>query len=278
MNTWSNIEITPQDAEIIEIDKFKQTLGNISTNVQKIRELITRFEVCHFKYQQHFKYIKSSVINLKPTIDPGKIGINHISTNGWNKDKSGRSLLGQQYLCALINWLGDSSQVKALENINKELTEKIIKWLKVKNPDKVRLIRLLLARLTWDWKSYEKYQHGGKDKELENQVCRIDICHYAFPKHLDSLLQGIGRMKPIKNFEGCSTFSTDMKMYIDEQFSILCSYLESNACNNNINFEKTELIKLWLSSCLAKTLKEQVGLTKLIPVLKNLIEKKDRYI
>ena len=48
MNAWSNIEISPQDPEIIEIGKLEKTQGNISKNVRKIRELITRFEVCHF--------------------------------------------------------------------------------------------------------------------------------------------------------------------------------------------------------------------------------------
>lgn len=272
MNAWSNIEISPQDSEIIEIDKFESTLGCISANVRQIRELITRFEVCHFKYQQHFKNIKESVLNLKPTTDPTKIGANHVrkGKNVWKNDKTGRSLLGQQYLCALINWLGDNSQVKASDYYDKELAQQITKWLGDKNPDKERLVRLLVARLTWDWKSYEEFQHGGKYKELEYQACKMDICHYAFPKHLDSLLQGIGEMKPIKNLEGCGTFSTDIKTYIDEQFSILCNCLKSKTCtNNNINPEKNELIKVWLIACLAKTLKEQVGLTKPIPKLTN---------
>jgi hypothetical protein len=35
----------------------------------------------------------------------------------------------------------------------------------------------LLARLTWDWESYEKLQHGGRFKDIEFQACRMDICH-----------------------------------------------------------------------------------------------------
>ena len=67
MNAWSNIEILPQDSEIIEINKFEKTLGDIPVHDQQIRELITRFEVCHFKYQQHFRNIKKS-INIVCTI------------------------------------------------------------------------------------------------------------------------------------------------------------------------------------------------------------------
>ena len=107
MSYWSNIEISPQDSEIIEIDKLEKTLGKISENVHKIRELITRFEVCHFKYQQHFKHIKASILNLKPSVKSTKIGANHISKGKdvVKNDKTGRSILGQQYVNSLLKWL-----------------------------------------------------------------------------------------------------------------------------------------------------------------------------
>ena len=122
------------------------------------------------------------------------------------------------------------------------------------------IVRLLIARLIWDWKVYEEYQQRGEYKELEIQACRMDICHYAFPNHLDLLLQGIGRMEPINNFEGCGSFNTNIKTYVEKQFSILCDYLKSNSNKKNLN--QAEKIKLWLIACLAKTLKEQVGLKK----------------
>ncbi len=271
MSSWSNIEISSQNSEIIEIDKLEGTLENLSTYVQKIRDLITRFEVCHFKYQQHIKHIRDSILNLNPNIEPSKIAANHISKseNVLKNDKTGRSLLGQQYLYALMNWLGDYSKDNSSDCHNNELNQQITKWIGDKNPDKERLVRLLVARLTWDWKSYEEYQHKGKYKELEIQVCRMDICHYAFPKNLDSLLQGIGKMEPIENFEGCGSFNTDIKTYIEEQFSGLCDYLKNNT--NTRNPVQNEQIKIWLTACLAKTLKEQVRLIKSIPKLENLV-------
>lgn len=104
MSYWSNIEISSQDPEIIEIDKFQKSLGELSVNVRKIRELIKRFEVCPFKYKEHLKYIKESMLNLSPNMEPGNIGLNHISKgkNTVKNDKTGRSLLGQQYLYSLI--------------------------------------------------------------------------------------------------------------------------------------------------------------------------------
>ena len=266
MNAWSNIEISPQDFEIIEIDKLEETLGKISENVQKIRELITRFEVCHFKYQQHFKHIKDSILNLKPNVKPTQIGASHISKykDVLNNDKTGRSILGQQYVNSLMKWLGDYSQENS-NYFNNELNQRITKWLGDKNPNKERLVHLLIARLIWDWKAYEEYQQRGEYKELEIQICRMDICHYAFPEHLDLLLQGIGRMESIDNFEGCGSFNTNIKSYVKKQVSTLCGYLKSNS--NKKNSEQNEKIKLWLIACLTKTLKEQVGLKKSLPQL-----------
>jgi hypothetical protein len=264
MNAWANIEISPQDSEIIEIDKLEKILGKISENVQKIRELITRFEVCHFKYQQHFKHLKASILNLKPSVKPTQIGANHIR-NGKDvvkNDKTGRSILGQQYVDSLKKWLGDYSQEKS-DYFNKKLNQRITKWLGDKNPDKERLVRLLIARLIWDWKAYEEYQLRGEYKELEFQACRMDICHYAFPEHLDLLVQGIGKMEPINNFEGCGSFNTEIKTFVEKQYFILCDYLKSSS--NKKKSEHTEIIKLWLIACLAKTLKEQVGLKKSLP-------------
>ena len=74
-------------------------------------------------------------------------------------------------------------------------------------------------------------------------------------------------MEPIENFAGCGTFSTDIKTYIKKQFSLLCDYLKSN--RNKKYLEQDEKMKLWLTACLAKTLKEQVGLKASLPQLIN---------
>ena len=262
MNEWSNIDISPNNPEIIEIHKFKKTLGVIPSNVRQIRELITRFEVCHFKYQQHFKYIKESILNLRPDIDPKKIGTNHIRSgeNAWKKDKTGRSRLGQRYVWALTNWLGDNPKVKDLKYYNKRLGQQITNWLGKKNLEKERLVRLLIARLIWNWKSYEELRHGKENKELELQVSSIDICHYNFPKNLDLLLQGIGEMMPVEAFEGCGSFNSDIKKFVKKEFSILNDLLKPLTSVDKP--DKNELLKAWLIASLAKTLKEQVSLTK----------------
>src|SRR4030067_3724583 len=107
MNPLSNIEVSHRDNEIDEINKFERTLQNIPLPVRKIRALITRFEVCHYKYKQHLENIYNSVKNLEPLTDPDKIASNHIKKgeNARKDDKTGRRLIGQQYLWILKNWL-----------------------------------------------------------------------------------------------------------------------------------------------------------------------------
>jgi hypothetical protein len=269
MKAWSNIIISTEDPEIIEINNLEKNLGKLSDKVCQIRELITRFEACHFKYQQHLRKIKDSIINLKPVTDPSKIGINHIQhgEDAWKNDVTGRSLNGQQYLWAIRRWLGEDTLEKIPDHYNKKLGQQIQKWLGEKNPDKTRLVRLLIARLTWDWKPYEELQHGGKYKDLEYQICRMDICHYAFPENLNLLLKGIGEMRPVDKFEGCGSFDNNIKSYIENKFSILNDMIKSITEAGKSN--KNKLTKVWLLACLAKTIKEQVNLKEPVAELSN---------
>jgi hypothetical protein len=270
MDHWSNIETSNQDTEIVEINKFESTLGDIPAPVIKIRELIARFEVCHFKYQQHLKYIHDSIINLEPVTNPNKIGSNHIryGENAWINDKTGRSFIGQQYLWILKNWLTKTNKAKIPDHYNSDLDLRISNWLGEKSPDKERIIRLLIARLTYDWDSYEKLQQGGQFKDLEYQTCRMDICHYAFPNLLDSLIQAIGEMKPRKDLEGCGSYDSIVKTIIKEEFSELCSAIRDLTKNlNPPAHNKSDRIRAWLLVCLAKTIKEQTGITDSLPKL-----------
>ena len=263
MNAWSNIQISPQDPEIVKINNLGEKLGELPDKVNKIRELITRFEVCHFKYQKHLRKIKDSIIDLEPNVDTTKIGINHIQHGAsvLNKDATGKSFIGQQYVWAIKGWLNENPPNEISDNYNKKLGQQIHKWLGDKNPDKTRLVRLLLARLTWDWKSYEKLQHGGELKDIELQAGKIDICHYAFPKNLNLLLEGIGQMKPVKEkeFDGCGSYNTNIKAYLEKEFLDLNDMLKSLIITSETN--KNELIKVWLVACLTKTIKENVNLS-----------------
>jgi hypothetical protein len=94
-------------SEIIGLNTFEARLGKLPPGIYKIRELIKRYEACHFKYRQHVERIKNSIRNLKPEVDPGKIGRNHIQhgEHAWTNDSTGRSLLGQQFVWAAKDWM-----------------------------------------------------------------------------------------------------------------------------------------------------------------------------
>ena len=93
------------------IPAIERALGNLSEQIYKIRELITRFEVCHFKYPKHYRHITESIAILKSTVDIGKIGANHPRHGEKiiNNDTTGRSQVGQQYISALRFWLDNTS-------------------------------------------------------------------------------------------------------------------------------------------------------------------------
>ena len=271
MKAWSNIQISPQDSEITKINNLEKRLGILPEDVIKIRELITKFEVCHFKYQIHLKNIKDSITELKPNVNTTKIGTNHIQhgENVLNTDTSGKSLIGQQYVWALREWLNDNTKNEIPENYNKKFGQEIQKYLGDKNPEKLQLIGLLIARLTWDWKSYEKLQCSDKYKDIEYQLSRMDICHYAFPKNLDLLLKGIGQMKAVKGkqFEGCGSYNSRIRINLEKEFLDLNDTLSSLQQNNRL--KKNDAIKIWLVACLAKTIKENLDLSIPITELDN---------
>jgi len=264
MEPWSNIEITSDDPEILKIGKIQELLGDIPQKTLQIRELISGFEVCHFKYLQHINYIKSSITKLKPNIELQRIGAHHIrqAEVEWMKDKSGRSRVGQQYISALTGWLKEDPGVEQKNESHEKSEEMIWGWLGERDMEKIRLVKLLVARLKWDWASYEKLLKGADQDELEFQVCRMDICHYTFPDNMDRIIQAIGRKQPVENFEGCGSYNQEIKNQIEKEFKLINDQLESFDPGNEKNLD--QFARLWLISCLAKTIKEQTGLKKTI--------------
>ena len=117
-------------------------------------------------------------------------------------------------------------------------------------------MKFLLARLSGDWKAYEELQHGGEFEKLEYQIARMDICHYAFPSNLDLVIQGIEKMQPISEseFEGCGTFNEGIKVHLKKEFENLNKEITIIAASSYLEID--EKIQLWLTMCLAKTIKE----------------------
>ncbi|MBI9064505.1 MAG: hypothetical protein JEZ14_21140 [Marinilabiliaceae bacterium] len=264
MNAWSNIEVSNKDPEVMRINQFEKRLGTLPNNICQIRELITRFEVCHFKARQHLYNIKSAITHLQPQINLDSIGMNHIrhGDDAWKNDESQRSRMGQQYIEVIKSWLNDTPNGPSIIIDDEIASKPIHEWLGTKEPAKEHLVRLLLARLTWDWTTYETLLSGSKEENLEYQICRLDICHYAFPSNLDNVLQGIGNMQPASGFEGCGSFNAEARDFLMHEFGLLNEWLKTLIHDEQP--DKTELIKTWLIACLCKTIKEQVKLSDLI--------------
>ena len=273
MSAWSNIEVSREDTEIIRINKMEDELGDYPEHIRQIRELITRFEVCHFKYQKHLLIIRKSIDDLHPGTDPGAVGQNHIQhgDQAWKKDKTGRSIMGQQYLWSLHKWLDNSASTN-LPEYNHQLAREVKTWLGEKSPGKERLVRLLVARLMWDWKALEDLSRKSmeaiiqeKDEGgLEFQINRMDICHYAFPVNLINVIRGIGKNRPVENFEGCGSCNPNIKKAIHKELASLNQWLISRTVSGPKDQGRDELSRIWLFACLAKTIKEQAGLRKAI--------------
>jgi hypothetical protein len=267
MDPWSNIEIPADDLEINAINEMETGLGDIPIPVREVRELITRFEICHFKYRRHLQTIVEAIRELKTRVDPEHIGAGHFRHGGdaINKDSTGRSKTGRLYVWALQKWLGDDLSLEDKVELI-DLHRRVARWLGKKTVQKEHLVLLLVARLTWNWESYHKLVGKTDHEDLEYQVCRMDICHYDFPSNLQQVIKGIGQLRAVGQFEGCGSYHSGIRKAIEKEFQDLNRELK-------LHFQikqpaKTKIFRSWLMACLAKTIKEQAGLKHPIEVFK----------
>lgn len=163
---------------------------------------------------------------------------------------------------ALHNWLDNSEKNKPPE-YNEQLARDVEAWLGERSPEKVKLVRLLLARLTWDWKTLEQLRQKSMeeisrqedDRGSEYQIYRMDICHFDFPVHLINVIRGIGKMRPVENFEGCGTYNSNIKKSIHAELIKINDWLLSRKEVGIAGHDQEELTRIWLFACLAKTIK-----------------------
>jgi hypothetical protein len=52
---WANIVVDADDQEVAAIDRLSRTLGELPGEVVTVRELISRFEICHYAFPQNLK-------------------------------------------------------------------------------------------------------------------------------------------------------------------------------------------------------------------------------
>lgn len=270
MDSWRNITISENDPEIIKINKLENTLELVSTSVRAVRQLITMFEICHFKYAIHYDYILRSIEFLSPFVDPDSIGSSHPrkGLDAWRKSKTERSRTAQIYIDAIILWLNPKSltgfdpHLRVIQIMKAHVT----KLIGERNNEKESLVELLIKRLLW--RPIERHSLGVQLDRLQDQIERTDICHYTFPDNIEQVLASIGSLTPAKDFQGCGSYNSSIKSQVSVWFQQLCKWINGESGYLDRILGKRNKMKIWLAACLAKTLKEQVGIMDKIPLQK----------
>jgi hypothetical protein len=262
---WANIVVDADDQEVAAIDRFQRTLGELPGDVVKVRELITRFEICHFKVKDHYVHILESIATLSPAVDSEQIGSVHPRHAGdaWMKDTTGRGEVGMQYVLALRSWLGEEVS-RDLDGLA-EVLELVDASLGERSDEKIRLVNLLLDRLLD--RDLEKHLSGGKLSGLKLQLLSCDICHYAFPQNLEQAIRGIGKLQPTSDFEGCGSTNDEVTWFARKEFGTLSAWLAGKDPEDALDLGERTPTKVWLAACLAKTLKQHVRLDIALPSL-----------
>ena len=265
---WANVNLTKADEEVRWIYRMERHVSPVPPEAHIIRELISRIEACHFKYQRHIEHIIRSIGQMQTDIDPDSIGNAHPKSGdgAWRKDSSGRSRRGQEFILALQLWLDEKSPPGELsEEISQSLTMKVYNALGEPDYNKRVFVEALINRLLWKFGN-TRQPLSEKFDEIGEQIDRTDICHYTFPANVERVISAIGRLTPLSDFEGCGSFGSEQQCLTEEYFHTLLNWLHKRKCRLDEQLGESTPLKRWLAACLAKTLKEYTGLR--VPMLK----------
>jgi hypothetical protein len=235
-------------------------------DMQLLQDGIVKFETNRFQYQLNILCHPETSQGQISDITDNKQDADTFQHNGTalRMDKSGRSALGQQYVWALVNWLADYPRLSVVGHSNNDIYRKVPGWLGTRSTEKEKLVRIIIAKLTHDWKSLKIINPGTVNKGLAYFANSVDIWQYTFPKMLDRLLLNIGKIElKTGNLYEISEIGKVAKTNIENEFSIICNLISSG---NDIMYgiaDKNELIKIWLMASITKTLKAQTTLTRL---------------
>jgi hypothetical protein len=229
-------------------------------NSPLIHDGISKFETSQFQYEQFNQNQLISGPESQRIDNKLEQDISLKNENALRKDKTGRYLLGQQYVWALINWLADYPPLNLSGFFSNEIYTNVSNWLGNKSPQKEKLVRIVVAKLTHDWKSLKKFNHISENKRLSSFAYSMEIWNITFPEKLDLLLHDIGKIEskisdPNRDYD----VEKDERTIIENEFSVLCNFMNSGNCLA----EKNDLVKTWLMSNIKRSLKDQTSLAGL---------------
>ncbi|MGM0771734.1 MAG: hypothetical protein ACQESU_09040, partial [Halobacteriota archaeon] len=260
MENWANIGFEQPDEEIIELYRMEKSIENLPQVAKDIRNLISRLEICHFKFERHVLKIIGSIGKMQMDLDPDSIGKSHpkCGENAWLEDKTGRSRKGQEYIWVLQAWLaGEKPPEEDPEEIPEKLFGEVYDSLGQRNKHKEALVRSLLDRLLWNF-GVERKELERNFKDLLYQIDRTDICHYSFPDNMRKMIEAIGKLEPSTEFKGCGSHDEEHKILALHYVLELNSWIHGEMSETGRLLGEKNYIKEWLVACLTKTIKELI--------------------
>ncbi|MFG1690895.1 hypothetical protein ACGF5M_01860, partial [Gemmatimonadota bacterium] len=106
----------------------------------------------------------------------------------------------------------------------------------------------------------ERVEGWEQETELEEQIDRTDICHSSFPRNLELVLSGIGKLTPEPGFSGCGSVEDETALELRSRYEALCAWIGGDSeMTAGVPVARTPT-KVWLMASLAKTIKEQCSL------------------
>lgn len=264
-SSWANVVLPDGDPEAAHIDEMERRAAPLPAVATVIRELITRFEICHFKADRHVRRIIDAIGTMRLDLAPALIGQAHPrrGETAWRNDPTGRSRRGQEFIWALQLWLTEAPYSDDdPRGIPRPLIEQVNRALGDRDASKLRLVSALLARLVLN---PDREPLPPKLAAFWEQVEATDICHYSFPANLQGMIEAIGRLEPVQNFVGCGSCDAERRSMAQERFDELCAWLRGEPGKLDAQLGNRSPVKAWLVACLAKTLKEHAGLHETMP-------------
>lgn len=275
------------DDEIAAIDKLEDEISPLDDNTKRIRELISKLEVCHHKAQRHIEIIIDAIGRGKTNKGPGERPLGSIHP---------REALTELVIGSLKAWKNNEHYDVPPFGIGGMSVEDLFGFLGKKTPLKVwqveRVCDKLHSFLDPEFRYYEMVEHPEKYAEnahyrgatintvisdrvdgeaakltLASAIDHLQPCNWNFPENLVIVLRAIGGdLRPQVSFAAhCRNVSqSPVKDYIKNASTILRAYCtgESKGVSREIikKLGKKNPKKHWLAASLEKTIRMQMGL------------------
>lgn len=287
-NCFGPIDWTwPEDKEVAAIDATEDKLGKLDVQTIKIRNLISRLELCHHKAERHVELIIRAIGEGKVVKEPGSRPIGEIHP---------REALTERVIGSLTAWVNEEQYDAPPFDIGGIAVEDLFGFIGERTPLKAWQVRQVCAKLRSfldpEFRYYEMVEYPDKYEEhahyrgatintvikdevggeevkltLASAIDHLQPCNWNFPSNLIIVLKAIGGdLEPENPFAAHSRNLPLSPSYprLKKVVDLLQAYLVDKKPSQDteqiaaVLGEKTP-VKEWLVASLAKTLSLQLG-------------------